>query len=200
MLRADKPAWVTAEVIPQHLFLSTAAYDTIGMRAKQNPPLRSEADRQAMWAGLRSGLIDFVATDHAPHLLSEKDRDYAEAPAGMPGVETSLPLMLTALARDEVNFAQIVRWMSRGRQSLRHSQQRLAAARFRRRPGAGRSGKLRAGARRAHGEQVRLESFEGWSLTGWPVLTVVGGRVAFEAGEVQTDTRGSALSFQPPEF
>ncbi|WP_230840765.1 dihydroorotase [Gloeobacter morelensis] len=201
LLRADKPAWVTAEVIPQHLFLSTAAYDTIGMRAKQNPPLRSEADRQAMWAGLRSGLIDFVATDHAPHLLSEKDRDYAEAPAGMPGVETSLPLMLTALARDEVNFAQIVRWMSRG-----------AAKAY----GIPNKGSLRPGfdadlvlVDLESYEPVRAERmaskcgwspFEGWSLTGWPVLTVVGGRVAFEAGEVQTDTRGSALSFQPPEF
>ncbi len=198
LLKADKPAWVTAEVTPQHLFLSTAAYDTIGMRAKQNPPIRSEADRQAMWTGLRSGLIDLIATDHAPHLLSEKDQEYAKAPAGMPGVETSLPLMLTAVHRGEATLAEVVRWMS------------AAPARAYAIPNKGRI----APGYDADLVLVDLENFApvrpetlatrsawspfaGWSLTGWPQLTIVGAQIAFEDGQVVTETRGSALTFQP---
>ncbi|AGY57218.1 dihydroorotase [Gloeobacter kilaueensis] len=198
LLAADKPAWVTAEVIPQHLFLSTAAYDAIGMRAKQNPPLRSEADRLALWAGLRSGLIDFVATDHAPHLLSEKDRDYFQAAAGMPGVETSLPLMLTALVRGEVNFEQIVRWMSRAAAHAYNIPNKGSI-----RPGYDADLVLVDLETTRPAQAARMASrcgwtpFEGWPLTGWPVLTVVGGQVVFEEDEVQKDVRGRALSYSP---
>jgi dihydroorotase len=200
LLKADKPAWVTAEVTPQHLFLNTTAYDTIGMRAKQNPPIRSEADRQAMWVGLRSGLIDFVATDHAPHLLSEKDQEYAKAPAGMPGVETSLPLMLTAFARGEITLAEVVRWMS------------SAAARAYE---ISNKGEIKIGfdadlvlvdletyrpvERATLATRSGWSPFEGWSLTGWPVATIVGGQVAFINDEVQTEVRGKALNFPTPK-
>jgi len=199
LLKADKPAWVTAEVTPQHLFFSTADYDRLGMRLKQNPPIRSEADRRAMWAGLRSGLIDFVATDHAPHLLSEKANPYAQAPAGMPGVETSLALMLTAAARNEVTLAEVVRWMSTA-----------AAAAY----GLAGKGRIAPGYDAdlvlvdletfrpidvaTLATRCRWTPFEGWSLTGWPQVTIVGGEVAFIEGEVQTATRGRALAFSAP--
>ena len=96
LLRKDKPSWVTAEVTPQHLFLNTGAYETIGSLAQMNPPLRSPHDNEVLWQALRDGIIDFIATDHAPHTLEEKAQTYPNTPSGMPGVETSLPLMLTA--------------------------------------------------------------------------------------------------------
>lgn len=198
LLKADKPAWVTAEVTPQHLFLSTAAYDTIGMRAKQNPPLRSEADRLAMWAGLRSGLIDLIATDHAPHLLSEKEQDYWHAPAGMPGVETSLPLMLTAAARAEVTLAEVVRWMSSAPAAAYSIPNKGRIA-----PGFDADlvlvdmEEIRPVRAETLATRCAWSPFEGWPLTGWPVTTIVGGQIAFMDGVVQTHVRGQALSYAP---
>ncbi|MGB5594081.1 MAG: dihydroorotase, partial [Crocosphaera sp.] len=66
-LRNNKPSWVTAEVTPQHLLLNTESYDKIGTLAQMNPPLRSPENNQILWQALLDGVIDFIATDHAPH-------------------------------------------------------------------------------------------------------------------------------------
>ncbi|TAF06437.1 MAG: dihydroorotase, partial [Nostocales cyanobacterium] len=113
LLRVDKPSWVTAEVTPQHLMLNTDAYKTIGTLAQMNPPLRSPHDNEVLWQALRDGVIDFIATDHAPHTLEEKGKTYPNTPSGMPGVETSLPLMLTAAMEGKCTVAQVVNWMSK---------------------------------------------------------------------------------------
>ncbi len=83
----------------------------MGSLAQMNPPIRSEHDRQTLWEGLRSGVIDCIATDHAPHLLTDKALGYPRAPSGMPGVETSLPLMLTAMRDGHCSLAELQRWM-----------------------------------------------------------------------------------------
>ncbi|MEO0935282.1 MAG: dihydroorotase, partial [Cyanobacteria bacterium J06641_2] len=112
LLRQDKPSWVTCEVTPQHLFLNTTAYEKIGSLAQMNPPLRTSDDNEVLWQALLDGVIDFIATDHAPHTLEEKRQTYPKSPSGMPGVETSLPLMLTAAAQGRCTVAQVVNWMS----------------------------------------------------------------------------------------
>ena len=94
-LREHKPSWVSTEVTPQHLLLNTDAYETIGTFAQMNPPLRSPENNDILWKALMDGVIDCIATDHAPHTLEEKAKEYPNSPSGMPGVETSLPLMLT---------------------------------------------------------------------------------------------------------
>lgn len=87
---------VTCEVTPHHLFLTTDDYETLGTLAKMNPPLRSMADRDALWAGLADKTVDCIATDHAPHTWEEKHcQNPLEAPSGVLGVETMLPLLLT---------------------------------------------------------------------------------------------------------
>jgi dihydroorotase len=77
-----------------------------------NPPLRSPEDNQILWQALRDGVIDFIATDHAPHTLEEKAQAYPNSPSGMPGVETSLPLMLTQAEQGCCTIAQVADWMS----------------------------------------------------------------------------------------
>jgi len=89
----------TCEVTPHHLFLSRDDLDELGTWGRMNPPLRSEARREAMMDRLVDGRIDIVATDHAPHTREEKAASIWDAPSGVPGVETSLPLLLAA-ARD----------------------------------------------------------------------------------------------------
>jgi dihydroorotase len=99
---------VTSEVTPHHLFLNIKDYKKQGSYLKMNPPLRSQADNDALWQGLRSGTIDILASDHAPHLPEEKREDIWEAPAGVPGVETMLPLMLFAVKRNLISLERLV--------------------------------------------------------------------------------------------
>jgi dihydroorotase len=88
---------VTAEATPHHFSLTDAAVEGYDPNMKVNPPLRSESDRRAVIEGLCDGTIDAIATDHAPHALEEKDREFSYAPPGTVGLETALGLVLTEL-------------------------------------------------------------------------------------------------------
>ena len=195
-LRQEKKPWITCEVTPQHLFLDTSVYETLGSKAKMNPPIRSLEDRLAMMQGLQDGVIDLIATDHAPHLLTEKEVPYSKAMAGMPGVETALPLMLTAAHRGEVSLQQVVHWMCE------------APAQAYRIP---KKGRIEVGwdadlvlVDLENFKPVRREEllsrcgwspFEGWSLTGWPLVTIVAGQLAWKDGAIQPNVRGQELTF-----
>jgi len=195
-LRQEKPSWVTAEVTPQHLLLNTSAYETIGSLAQMNPPLREPRDNEILWQALLDGVIDFIATDHAPHTLAEKAQDYPNTPSGMPGVETSLPLMLTQAVEGRCTVAQVANWMS------------AAVAKAYKIPNKGQIApgfdadlvlvdleKYRPVVGAEMASKCGWSSFEGWNLTGWPVVTVVGGKVVFENGKLDTNVRGEALTF-----
>jgi len=88
---------VTAEASPHHFTLTDAAVDGYRTEAKMNPPLRSEADRDAVREGVRDGTLDVIATDHAPHHYDEKEQAFDDAPNGIVGLETALGLALTEL-------------------------------------------------------------------------------------------------------
>lgn len=105
---------VTCEVTPHHLFLSSQVEQHLGAQGQMNPPLRDPADVQALWDHLE--LIDAIATDHAPHTLEEKAGD--SPPAGVPGLETMLPLLLTAVQQKLVRLTDLVRLTSTGPANL----------------------------------------------------------------------------------
>lgn len=90
---------VWAEVTPHHLTLNETAVLEHGTLAKMNPPLRTEEDRTALIEALKDGTIDMIATDHAPHSREEKEKPLVEAPSGIIGLETSLPLCVTELVK-----------------------------------------------------------------------------------------------------
>jgi dihydroorotase len=98
----------TCEVTPHHLLLNVRDYRSQGSFLKMNPPLRRQEDNDALWAGLRQGYVDILASDHAPHLPEEKRDDIWEAPAGVPGVETLLPLMLFSVRRNLLSLDRLV--------------------------------------------------------------------------------------------
>jgi dihydroorotase len=116
------------EVSAQHLLLAARTND--GARFKVNPPLRSEAERDALWRSFASGQVPVLASDHAPHPLEAKERPFSLAPAGMPGVGTSLPLLLAKVRRGELGLAELLaaacdrpaRWLGlpMGRLALGH--------------------------------------------------------------------------------
>jgi len=188
--------WVTAEAIPNHLFLNVGDYREKGALVQMNPPLRQPEDNAALWAALHDGIIDFIATDHAPHTLDEKRRPYPQSPSGMPGVETSLPLMLTQMAGGRCTLAEIQTWMCFG-----------PAKAY----GIPNKGKILEGwdadltlvdmehTRAARSEEmftkVAWTPYADWPLTGWPLYTIVGGRIAFDHGRIREDVRGQALQF-----
>ncbi|MBN2251432.1 MAG: dihydroorotase family protein [Candidatus Altiarchaeota archaeon] len=100
---------LTAEATPHHLFLTRKDYAKLGSLAKTNPPLRSEADRKALWNALEDGVIDLVASDHAPHPKESKEQDIWTAPAGVPGLETMLPLLLNEVNKKNLTLRQTAR-------------------------------------------------------------------------------------------
>ena len=196
-LRNNKPNWVTAEVTPQHLLLNTKAYEKIGTLAQMNPPLRSPENNTILWQALFDGVIDFIATDHAPHTLEEKAKGYPNSPSGMPGVETSLPLMLTQAKLGYCSVSQVANWMS------------TAVAKAYKIPN---KGLIEPGydadlvlvdlknytpVQREHLQtKCGWSPFEGWKLTGWPIVTIVGGQVVYERGKLNTNVRGNPLKFE----
>jgi dihydroorotase len=104
-----KDANVTSEVTPHHLFLNHKI--NLGALGKVNPPLREMEDQTALWGALIDGGIDIIASDHAPHTLEEK-AVFTEAPSGVPGVETMLPLMLSYVKHGQLDLGRLANAVS----------------------------------------------------------------------------------------
>jgi dihydroorotase len=104
---------VTCEVAPHHFTLTDEAVGDYDTNAKMNPPLRVEADRMAMIAGLMDGTVDCIATDHAPHALFEKEQEFERAPNGITGLETALGLALRVLHKGQgMTVSRVIALMS----------------------------------------------------------------------------------------
>lgn len=173
-------AKITAEICPHHLYLSTRDYERFGTFVQMNPPLREEEERVAMWEALAKGRFDLIATDHAPHLPQEKRQPYRKAPAGVPGIELMLPLMLDAVSKGGLGAEQLLELLCHG-----------PAAVY----GVAGRGRLEVGAwgdvvmidpkmtRTIRDEDQRTRCgwtpFAGMTTTGWPVATWVNGQLAF---------------------
>jgi dihydroorotase len=105
---------ITAEATPHHLALTEESLATYDTNFKMNPPLRTEADRRALIAGLRDGTLDCISTDHAPHTDYEKDKEFDYAPNGIIGLETSLAVSLGVLVRrSKFQLTQLIDLMTR---------------------------------------------------------------------------------------
>jgi dihydroorotase len=114
LLDADLPLGekrITAEVCTHYLLFSDQDYARLGTRLKVNPAIKSETDRLALLDGLLSGRLDILATDHAPHLASEKDNTYFKAPSGTPLVQHSLPAMLRMVEEEKFSITTLVEKM-----------------------------------------------------------------------------------------
>lgn len=176
---------ITAEATPHHLALTEESLATYDPNFKMNPPLRTEADRRALIAGLRDGTLDCIGTDHAPHAPEEKDREFDYAPNGIIGLETALPVCLDVLVRrSRFRLDRVIDLMTR------------RAADVLKLP----AGTLAAG---AAGDVCIFDPAETWlydpyqgfsksinspwsgrQLTGRVRTTIVGGRLVYHAGKI----------------
>ena len=193
----DNPL-ISAEVCPQHLFLSAPdIYNKIKGFAKMNPPIRDGRHAPVLWEGLKEGTLKWIATDHAPHTKEEKSRPYGDCPSGMPGVETSMAVMLDQVNKNKCTLEEVVRWMC-------ENPVKLYSVRGKGRVAEGfdadlalidlKKKKTVRGAEMF--TKVKWSPFEGEELQGWPVMTIVGGQVVFENGRVNEDVRGSEIEIQ----
>lgn len=109
MVRAAKlhNPGIMAETSCNYLWFSNEDYHRLGSRIKCNPSIKTPADREALREGLRSGTIDLIGSDHAPHLPAEKDNCYEKAPSGIPSIQQTLPVLLTIAAQEDIPLTRI---------------------------------------------------------------------------------------------
>lgn len=177
---------VTCEVTPHHLFLSTGDLRKIGTLLLTTPPVRAKHHASALWNTLKDDWIDIVASDHAPHTLEEKTAESIwDVRAGIPGLETTLPLLLTEVKNRRLSIANVVKLMSEkpaeifgleGRGCLREGniadlivvdsdrKHKIDASRFY--------------------SKAKFSPFDGWDVEGKPVKTFVSGSLVFDEEEI----------------
>ncbi|MCA8097909.1 dihydroorotase [Burkholderia contaminans] len=188
---------VTVEVTPHHLSLHAPdCYERLGTLAQMNPPVRERHHQDALWQAVRDGVVDVIGSDHAPHTRDEKRRPYPQSPSGMTGVQTLLPLMLDHVQAGRLSLARLVDLTSAGPARI-----------F----GIAGKGRIAAGydadfsivdlhARRTIRDEW-IASVSGWTpydgrtVTGWPVHTVVRGRVVVRDGALNGEPKGQAVVF-----
>jgi len=173
---------VTCEVTPHHFVLTEAAVGEYNTNAKMNPPLRSEADREAMLAALADGGIDCIATDHAPHAAHEKNVEFDRAPFGITGLETALGLVITKLhLENKIPLTRIVELLSTNPAKLIGLAGRGTLAK-----GSYADVTIFDPKKRWTFEAAKSLSkskntpFDGWQLTGKVVATIVNGEIQYQ--------------------
>ncbi len=177
---------VTCEVTPHHLLLTSEYTKRLGGLALMDPPLRSESDVKGLWRALHRGVIDIVASDHAPHTLEEKSGSSIwDVKTGIPGLETTLPLLLTEVYRGRLTLQSLVRLTSErpaevfgitGRGGISEGGYAdLVVVDMKRRFKIDPSSFL---------SKAKFSPFGGWEVRGKPVKTFVNGHLVMDDGEI----------------
>ena len=188
----------TFDITPLHLtFAGAEAYARLGSRVQTNPPVRSERHRDALWAAIRDGLCDVVASDHSPHTLDEKARPYPESPSGAPGVQTLVPVMLDHVHAGKLSLARLVELVSAG-------PARVFGIAGKGRIACGYDADFSVvdlGLRRTIADgwiasRVGWTPFAGLAVTGWPIYTVLRGRIVMAEGALLGEPSGQPLRFE----
>jgi dihydroorotase len=196
-LLAEARDFATVETTPQHLTLSAPeCYDRLGTYAQMNPPIRDETHREALWKAVGEGLVDVIGSDHAPHTRDEKERIYPDTPAGMPGVQTLVTVLLDHVNAGRLSLTRFVDLTSAGAERI-----------F----GIAGKGRIAVGydadftivdlkARRKIenswiGSKCGWTPFDGMTTTGWAVATIVRGQTIMRDGALVTSGGGEPMRF-----
>jgi len=192
---------LTCEVTPHHLLLSLEDVKKYGAFAIMVPPLRDKSEVKALWKGLKRGLIDVLASDHAPHTLEEKENeDFWKVKPGIPGLETTLPLMLTQVSRENLSLKELVRLTSEKPAEILGFTTRgflkegynadVVVVDLKR--------EWKIDASKFH-SKAKFSPFDGWKVKGKPIKTFVNGLLVMDDGEiVGTPGIGRLVSKEKP--
>ena len=187
----------TVELTPQHLTLKAPeCYDHLNTLAQMNPPIREERHQKALWRGIESGVVTMLGSDHAPHTLEEKQKIYPHSPAGMPGTQTMLPLMLNHVNEKKLSLKKLTE---------------LLALNPHRYYGMEKQGLLKEGfkanitiidlKKKKRITKKWLASKCGWSpfenkeIKGWPIAVLLNGKWAMREDELIGTAKGKPISF-----
>ncbi len=192
----DHQGLITAEVCPHNLFFNVDDYERLGSLVQMNPSIKTAADNEGLWRVLKAGRIQMIATDHAPHTVEEKQQPYPKSPSGLPAVENSLALMLDCVNAGICSLESVVHWMCD------------APARVWDMVGKGRIaegydadlvlvdlGKKQTVRNQTQVTKCGWSPWDGVSLQGWPVRTLVKGHTVFLNGQFDETVRGSEIEF-----
>ncbi len=177
---------ITCETTPHHLFLSADDLRRIGTLALTMPPVREKHHTTVLWNGVKNGWIDILASDHAPHTLEEKKAKLVwDVKVGIPGLETTLPLLLTEVKRGRLSIADVVRLTSekpaeifklKGRGCLKEGNNADLVV-------VDLDKKYRIAASKFH-SKAKYSPFDGWMVEGKPVKTFVNGKLIMDEEEI----------------
>ena len=199
-LLADHRKLITAEACPHHLFFNVDDYARLGTLVQMNPSLKTKEDCRVLWQGLQEGLIQVIATDHAPHTLEEKQKPYSPghggSPSGLPAVENSLALMLNEVNRGRCTLQQVVHWMcdaparvwdivDKGRIATGYDADLVLVD-------LQKTAEIR---NETQETKSRWSPWHGETLIGWPVRTFVMGQEVFRDGVINANIRGSEAKY-----
>ncbi|MGH6619060.1 MAG: amidohydrolase family protein, partial [Alphaproteobacteria bacterium] len=182
---------------PQHLTLAAPdCYEEIGTLAQMNPPIREARHRDGLWAALQGGIVDVIGSDHAPHTRKEKAERYPRSPSGMPGVQTLVPIMLDHVNAGRLTLERFVDLTTGGAQRIY---------------GIAGKGRLAIGydadftvvdlaaKRKIENRWVASKSgwtpYDGRTVTGWPVATIIRGSVVMREDELLAKPIGRPIRF-----
>ncbi len=196
-LLAEAHDIATVETTPQHLTLAAPdCYERLGTYAQMNPPIRDAAHREALWRAVQHGLIDVIGSDHAPHTREEKDKSYPDTPSGMPGVQTLVTILLDHVNAGRLSLPRFVDLTSSGPTRIFG-----VAGKGRIVPGYDADFTvvdLKA-TRRIENEGMATKSgwtpFAGTTTTGWPVATIIRGRIVMRDGALVAAGTGAPVRF-----
>ncbi len=188
----------TFEILPQHLTLTAPeCYERLGTLAQMNPPIRDKRHQEALWKAIVDGSVTVMGSDHAPHTLEEKAKPYPESPSGIPGVQTTLPLMLNFVNQGRLPLTRFVELMAENPKKLYGIQGK---------------GRIEIGADAdltivdLHQEKV-LENkwiqskcgytpYDGMKLKGWPKIVLLNGEVVLQDDQLLKPAQGKPLNFK----
>lgn len=177
---------VTCEATPHHLFLSVRDLKRVGSLALTMPPLRDRRDVDGLWEAVKNGWVDVIGSDHAPHTLKEKEAESVwDVKVGIPGLETTLPLLLTEVRRGRISIGDVVRLMSENPAEIFKLKNKgclkegndadLTVVDLNR--------KYKIDASKFH-SKAKFSPFEGREVQGKPVKTIVAGQLVMDDGEM----------------
>ena len=186
----------TVEVTPHHLSFALEDYARLGTLIQMNPPVREAHHRLAIWKALQSGLVDVLGSDHAPHTLEEKAKDYPLSPSGMPGVQTLVPIMLDFVNAGRLSIERFVDLSS-------HGPQRIFGMAGKGRIAEGYDADFTIVDLKARREitngwiesRCKWTPYHGMTVTGWPVGTIIRGRRAMWEGTIIGPAHGQPIRF-----
>ena len=188
---------ISAEVTPQHLFFhSPDCYDNLGTLAQMNPPIRGKKHQDNLWKAIKNNIVDIIGSDHAPHTLEEKKRQYPNSPSGMTGVQTLVPILLDFVNKDKLSIFDLVKFTSTNpSRYFKIKDKGLIKVGYDADFTIVDLNKIRVIENNWIASKAGWTPYDGLKVMGWPILTIINGKVIMREDQVFGKPEGKKFIF-----